>query len=492
MSDLELFPDREPGGGRGAGPGGSGQGAGAEDAGAPLAARMRPRTLDEYVGQEKILGPGRALRELIEKDEVGSLILWGPPGTGKTTIARVIAGRTNAAYVPFSAVTEGIPRVREIIKEAETRLRATGRRTILFCDEIHRFNKAQQDAFLPHVEAGTITLIGATTENPSFEVIGALLSRARVFVLEPLDASELETILRRALADEERGLGAMALDVTDEAVAVMAEQADGDARRALNALETAATLAGQGGTVDVDRAREALQRRFAHYDKSGEEHYNLISALHKSIRGSDPDGALYWLARMLEGGEAPLYIARRLIRMAVEDIGLSDPDALEVAVAARDAFHMLGSPEGDLALAEAAVYLATAPKSNRLYKAFGAARAAARDTPAAPVPLHIRNAPTDLMSELGYGKGYSYAFESEDHFTAQEYLPEALRGTRFYEPSRFGHERRIRERLEWWAERRREAGKGGEAEGSPPESESSPDSASSANPGGADGVGGEE
>ena len=450
MSDLDLFPDREPGGTHG-------PASGPDDATAPLAARMRPRTLEEFVGQEHILGEGRALRQLIEKDEIGSLILWGPPGTGKTTIARVIAERTDAAYVPFSAVTEGIPRVREIIKEAETRLRATGRRTILFCDEIHRFNKAQQDAFLPHVEAGTVTLIGATTENPSFEVIGALLSRARVFVLEPLSEEHLETILRRALVDEERGLSGRTLEVTDEALTLMARLADGDARRALNALETAATLAGEDGRVDRERAEEALQKRFAHYDKSGEEHFNLISALHKAVRGSDPDGALYWLARMLEGGEAPLYIARRLIRMAVEDIGLSDPNALRVAVAARDAFHMLGSPEGDLALAEAAVYLATAPKSNRLYAAFGAARAAARDTPAEPVPLHIRNAPTELMEELGYGRGYSYAFDSEHHITAQDYLPESLEGTRFYEPSRYGYEKRINERLEWWAERRREA-----------------------------------
>jgi putative ATPase len=456
MSEPDLFGGpSDPGGGTRSEPG----------AGAPLAARMRPSTLDEFVGQEDVLGPGRALRELIEKDEVGSLILWGPPGTGKTTIARIIAERTDATFVPFSAVTEGVPRVREIMKEAETRLRAMGRRTILFCDEIHRFNKAQQDAFLPHVEAGTITLIGATTENPSFEVIGALLSRARVFVLEPLGDEDLAVILRRALADADRGLGGRALEVEDEAIEVIAREADGDARRALNALETAATLAGEGGRIDEGRAREALQRRFARYDKSGEEHFNLISALHKAVRGSDPDGALYWLARMLEGGEDPLYLARRLIRMAVEDIGLSDPAALSVAIAARDAFHMLGSPEGDLALAEAAVYLATAPKSNRLYAAFGAARAAARDTPAEPVPLHIRNAPTRLMKDLGYGKGYGYAFDSDEHYVPQEYLPDALSGTRFYEPSGFGHEKRIGERLKWWAERRdaaRGTGKGGE------------------------------
>jgi putative ATPase len=450
MSDLDLF-------GAGSDPSGrepsDAHGGGAVDPGAPLAARMRPRTLDEFVGQEGVLGPGRALRELIDKDEVGSLILWGPPGTGKTTIARIIAERTAAAYVPFSAVTEGVPRVREIVKEAAARLRATGRRTILFCDEIHRFNKAQQDAFLPHVEAGTISLIGATTENPSFEVIGALLSRARVFVLQSLTTEDLETILRRALADEQRGLGTRELEIDDGALTLLAREADGDARRALNALEAAATLVGAGGSIDEPVAREALQRRYARYDKGGEEHFNIISALHKAVRGSDPDGALYWLARMLEGGEDPLYLARRLIRMAVEDIGLSDPAALSLAVSARDAYHMLGSPEGDLALAQATVYLATAPKSNRLYVAFGAAREAARDTPAEPVPLHIRNAPTSLMKELGYGAGYRYAFEAEDHFTPQEYLPDSLRGTRFYEPSAFGHEKRIGERLAWWRER---------------------------------------
>ncbi|HEX6938450.1 MAG TPA: replication-associated recombination protein A [Longimicrobiales bacterium] len=457
MDELELF--EEPARGTGAPDEGV-------EAGAPLAARMRPRTLDEFVGQEHILGPGRALRELIERDEVGSLILWGPPGSGKTTLARIVAERTRAVFVPFSAVTEGVARVREILREAGARLQAGGARTILFCDEIHRFNKAQQDAFLPHVEAGTISLIGATTENPSFEVNGALLSRARVFVLEPLGEEHLATILRRALGDAERGLGGRGLDVDDDAVALIAREADGDARRALNALETAATLAGESCRITAETAREALQRRFARYDKGGEEHYNLISALHKAVRGSDPQGALYWLARMLDGGEDPLYIARRLVRMAVEDIGLADPQALQVALAARDAYHFLGSPEGDLALGEAAVYLATAPKSNRLYAALGRAMAAARESPAEPVPLHIRNAPTTLMKELGYGRGYRYAFDSEEHYLPQEYLPERLRGTTFYEPSAFGFEKRIAERLAWWAERRREAqSRGGATDG---------------------------
>ena len=424
---------------------------------APLAARMRPRTIEEYVGQQHLLGPGKALRELIEKDEVGSIILWGPPGTGKTTLARIIAERTRSTFVPFSAVTEGVARVREIIKEAEARLRALRRRTILFCDEIHRFNKAQQDAFLPHVEAGTISLIGATTENPSFEVIGALLSRSRVFVLQPLAPADLEEILRRAVADTERGLGSMQLNVADDAYTLIATQADGDARRALNALESAATLAGSGGHLTADVARESMQLRFARYDKSGEEHYNLISALHKSIRGSDPDAALYWLARMLQGGEDPLYIARRLIRIAIEDIGLADPQAMGLAIAARDTYHFLGSPEGDLALAEIAVYLATAPKSNRLYTAFGAAAETARETPAEPVPLHIRNAPTGLMKELGYGAEYRYAFESKDHYVPQQYLPDGLRDRVFYEPSEFGFEKRIAERLAWWAEMRKKS-----------------------------------
>ena len=426
---------------------------------APLAARMRPQSLDEYVGQPQLLGPGKALRELIEKDELGSLILWGPPGTGKTTLARIIAERTRSAFVQFSAVTEGVARVREIIKEAEARLRASGRRTILFCDEIHRFNKAQQDAFLPHVEAGTISLIGATTENPSFEVIGALLSRSRVFVLQPLTSADLRVIIERALQDAERGLGGLELNVDDDAVELIAVEADGDARRGLNALESAATLAGARGHITRDTAREALQLRFARYDKGGEEHYNVISALHKAVRGSDPDGALYWLARMLEGGEDPLYIARRLIRMAVEDIGLADPQALPLAIAARDAYQMLGSPEGELALAEAAVYLATSAKSNRLYAAMGEASEAARNTPAEPVPLHVRNAPTGLMRELGYGADYRYAFDSETHYTAQEYLPEKLRGRKFYQPSDFGYEKRIAERLAWWTELKQKTSK---------------------------------
>ncbi len=416
----------------------------------PLAARMRPATLEEFLGQEQLLGPGKALGELIKRGEVGSMIFWGPPGSGKTTLALLLAQYTDREFVPFSAVTEGVPRVREVIHEAEERLAQYARRTILFCDEIHRFNKAQQDAFLPHVERGTIALIGATTENPSFEITGALLSRTRVFVLEPLTEEHVKTLIRRALADEVRGLGKLHVALDDDALALLAREADGDARRALQALEAAAEYAGAGGRLTLQGVADALQRRFAKYDKGGEEHYNLISALHKAMRGSDPDGALYWLARMIDGGEDPLYIARRVVRAASEDIGLADPRALTVALAAKDTLHFLGQPEGELALAEAVVYVATAPKSNRVYEAWGRALAAAREHPAEGVPLHIRNAPTKLMKELGYGAGYEYAHAVPEAYTPQEYLPPALAGTKFYEPTQFGFEKDVAKRIEWW------------------------------------------
>jgi putative ATPase len=393
---------------------------------------------------------------MIEDGRVTSMILWGPPGSGKTTLARILADGTDAAFVAFSAVTEGVARVREIIAEAKERQRATGRGTILFCDEIHRFNKAQQDAFLPHVEAGTIVLIGATTENPSFEVVRPLLSRAPVFVLEPLGPEHLRRVLERALA-RDPVITEMDLEVTEDALDFMAIAADGDARRALGVLEAAAMLAAGEGRVDAETAREALQHRHAAYDKGGEEHFNLISALHKAVRGSDPDGALYWLARMLEGGEEPLYVARRLVRMASEDIGLADPRALEVALAGRDAYHFLGSPEGELALAQAVVYLATAPKSVRVYEAWKAARGAARETPAEPVPLHIRNAPTRLMKELGYGEGYRYDPSEEHGVAPQRYLPDRLEGERFYAPGSQGDEEDIARRMRDVDARRREA-----------------------------------
>jgi len=377
----------------------------------PLAARMRPRTLDDIVGQRHLLAPGKPLRDAIEKGSVGSMIFWGPPGSGKTTIAKVIAQYTDREFVSFSAVTEGVPRVREIVAEAEAR-RRMGRGTILFADEIHRFNKAQQDAFLPHVEAGTITLIGATTENPSFEINGALLSRVRVFVLQSLTPEDLRALIARALSDTERGLGDWDLEVDQDAVDLISTEADGDARRALTVLEAAADHVGHGGRVTVEIARDALQLRFAKYDKGGEETYNMLSAFHKSLRGSDPQGALYWMARMIEGGADPMIIFRRSIAMAAEDVGLADPEALKLAVAARDAFHMLGPPEGYLPLAQMIVYLATAPKSNSSKVALSAALEAAREHPAEGVPLHVRNAPTGLMKELGYGAGYQYAHDS--------------------------------------------------------------------------------
>jgi len=413
---------------------------------------MRPRTLDEFVGQQHLLAPGMALRSAIETGSVGSIILWGPPGSGKTSLALLIAQFTDRAFEPFSAVTEGVPRVREIVRDAEDRLATMGRGTILFVDEIHRLNSAQQDAFLPHVERGTITLIGATTENPSFEIIGALLSRSRVFVLRQLAEEDITSLVRAAITDRERGLGRLELQVDDDAVALLAREADGDARRALTALEAAAQHVGERGHVTGAIAREALQLRFARHDKAGEEHFNLLSAYHKSLRGSDPQGALYWMARLLDGGEDPMTIFRRAIAMAAEDVGLADPRALQLAVAARDAYHMLGPPEGYLPLAEMTIYLATAPKSNSAKRALGAALDAARESPGEPVPLHIRNAPTALMKELGYGQGYQYAHDAPEAYTPQEYLPERLRGSMFYEPGPFGFERDIARRLAWWSE----------------------------------------
>ena len=420
------------------------------DAAQPLAARLRPRSLDEYVGQTHILAPGKALRQAIENGSVGSVIFWGPPGSGKTTLGRLIATATSRVFVPFSAVSEGVPRIRQIIAEARQRLDDGGSRTIMFIDEIHRLNKAQQDSLLPAVEDGTVTLIGATTENPSFEINGALLSRSRVFVLKALTTSDLRVLLDRALSDADRGIASRRLTADDDALDVIATEADGDARRALTVLEAAADFVGDGGHVNVAVAREAMQLRFARHDKGGEEHFNLLSAYHKSLRGSDPQGALYWMARMIEGGEDPMTIFRRAIAMAAEDIGLADPEALKLAVAARDAYHMLGAPEGYLPLSQMTIYLATAPKSNSSKAALSAALEAARESPAAGVPMHIRNAPTALMKELGYNRGYQYAHDSPDAFTPQQYLPDELRGAHFYEPGPFGFEKEIAKRLAWW------------------------------------------
>jgi putative ATPase len=442
------------------------------DRGRPLADRMRPRTLDEFVGQEHLIGPGKPLRAQIERDDVTSLIFWGPPGTGKTTLAQIIARMTRAEFIEFSAVLSGIKEIKQVMADAE-RARQYGTRTIVFVDEIHRFNKAQQDAFLPHVEKGNIRLIGATTENPSFEIISALLSRSRVYVLKPLTEEQIISLLRRALADRERGLGAMNLSASDQVLGQIAAYSSGDARSAYNVLEVAAALVlGPGSPpagstplpsesqnaeapaaaghheLTTKIVEEALQKRVLVYDKAGEEHYNLISALHKSVRNSDPDAALYWLARMLEAGEDPLYIARRIVRMAVEDVGMAEPNALPLCMAARDAVDFIGMPEGNLALAEAAVYLALAPKSNALYTAYSAVLEDVERTAAEPVPLHLRNAPTALMKGLGYGKGYQYAHDLEDKVADMQCLPDNLKNRRYYAPTGQGVEQQFRERLE--------------------------------------------
>jgi putative ATPase len=416
---------------------------------APLAERMRPHTLDEFVGQQHILAPGKPLRVQIEHDDTASMIFWGPPGVGKTTLARIIAETTRATFIQFSAVLSGIKEIKQVMADAEKAAKY-GSRTILFIDEIHRFNKAQQDAFLPYVEHGTIRLIGATTENPSFEIISALLSRCRVYTLHALTEDEVLTLLQRALTDPARGLGDTHIVADEEALRTIASYSSGDARNALNALEVAAKLAGarDAKRIDKDIAVEALQQRVLLYDKQGEEHYNLISALHKSVRNSDADASLYWLGRMLQAGEDPLYISRRLVRMAVEDIGLAAPEALNLTLSARDAVDFLGSPEGDLALAQAAVYLALAPKSNALYTAYGEVLSDIETTRAEPVPLHLRNAPTGLMKSIGYGKGYQYAHDEADRVADMECLPQSLKDRTWYRPTAEGREKLFAQRMD--------------------------------------------
>jgi len=414
---------------------------------APLATRMRPRTLDDLVGHEDVVGPGTLLRKAIDADRLSSIILWGPPGSGKTTLARIVAQTTRAHFVQLSAVTSGVADLRAAIKEAADRLGMTGQRTVLFIDEIHRFNKAQQDAILPHVEDGTVILIGATTENPSFEVNSPLLSRSRVVVLNALTDTDVAAIVRRAMTDTERGLGSAKLTIGDDALDLLVNLANGDARFALNTLEYAATGASES-EITEELVAQAAQRRAATYDKSGDDHYDAISALHKTMRGSDPDGALYWLARMLERGDDPLYVVRRVVRFASEDIGLADPQALTLSMAAQQAVHFIGMPEGALALAEAVVYCALAPKSNALYRGYGAARSDVENSRNDPVPIHLRNAPTRLMSELGYGRGYKYAHDFDEGVIGQQNLPESLAGRRYYQPTDRGLESDLRKRIE--------------------------------------------
>jgi putative ATPase len=425
---------------------------------APLAARMRPTRLSEFVGQEHIIGPGHVLRRAIDSGNLPSVVLWGPPGSGKTTLAYIMAQATNSHFSAVSAVSAGVADLRRIIEEARERRKLAGQKTLLFIDEIHRFNKAQQDAILPYVEDGTVTLIGATTENPSFEVISPLLSRSQVFVLKPLSPQEIGTIIKRAMTDKERGLGAVNVEMEESAFDYLVAMSNSDARTALNALEVAAmtTPPDENGRrfITLPVVEDAVQHRAILYDKNGEQHYDIISALHKTLRGSDPDAALYWLARMLEAGEDPLYIVRRLVRFASEDVGMADPQALVVAMAAQAAVHFIGMPEGNLALAEAVVYLATAPKSNSLYTAYSKVKKEVTQGRNEPVPLHLRNAPTKLMKELDYGKGYKYAHEFEGHFVRQQNLPESLKGRQFYEPGEQGFEKQILLRLKgWWPER---------------------------------------
>jgi len=424
----------------------------------PLADRMRPRTLDEFAGQEHILAPGKPLRLQIERDDPGSIIFWGPPGAGKTTLAKIIANVTKAEFIEFSAVLSGIKEIKQVMADAE-KARQYGTRTILFIDEIHRFNRAQQDAFLPHVEHGNIRLIGATTENPSFEINGALLSRCRVYILKPLTEDQIMVLLRRALEDEERGLGKLHLRATDDVLRQIAVYASGDARSAYNVLEVAAATAVEGGEITDEILRDTLQKKVLLYDKSGEEHYNLISALHKSVRNSDVDASLYWLGRMLESGEDPLYITRRVVRMSVEDIGLAAPEALNLCLSAKDAIEFLGMPEGALALAQAVAYLALAPKSNALYTAYGEVLEDVEKTSAQPVPLHIRNAVTRLMKQVGYGKGYQYAHDLESKVADMECMPDNLRGRQYYHPTSEGREKLLGQRLEEIRRLREEARK---------------------------------